>query len=430
MVVELRQLKQYAGHEVTVQGWMAAKRSLGPITFLQLRDGTGFAQGIVERDKVSPQVWDTANSLTIESAVESTGLVAEHPRHPGEYELHITQLAVRHLAEEYPIGRKEHGPEFLHDHRHLWIRSQKQCSLLRVRHEVEQAIRDYFYQNGFVLADSPIFMGSICEDAASLFATDYFDLGKAYLSQSGQLYQEATCMALRKTYCFGPTFRAEKSKTRRHLTEFWMVEAEMAYADFQDLLVLIEDFVRSTTLMVVQRAPQELAFLGREAEYFDCIKEPFHRITYDEILRWLRERGHDIEPGRDLGADEETAVGEGFGKPVFIYRYPKHLRPFYMKVCEDDPNYVWATDLIAPHGYGEIVGGSQREDNLEVLLARIREWGLPEEAYRWYLDLRRYGSVPHAGFGLGIERTTGWIAGVHHIREVIPFPRTILRLEP
>ena len=427
--VEVRELSAHVGEEVTVSGWVGATRVHGKVAFLDVRDGTGVVQGVVVKKQVPASVWEAHGTLTQESSVVVTGTVRSEPRAPGGHELGVTGFEVIGLAEEYPIQPKEHGVDFLLDHRHLWLRSSLQWAGLRVRAEVEQAIHDFFYQRGFVRIDSPILTGSIGEHAGTLFQTDYFD-EKAYLAQTGQLYGEAAAAAFRKIYTFGPTFRAERSKTRRHLTEFWMVEPEVAFLDSEGNMKLQEEFVTYLVERALERCPDELKVLERDTTKLANVRPPFHRLAYTDAVAKLRGMGREIEWGSDLGAPDETALTEGLDRPLFVFDYPKEAKAFYMKENPADPRTVLCDDCLAPEGYGEIIGGSQREDDLERLVARIREQELPEEAYDWYLDLRRYGTFVHSGFGLGIERTVAWITGRPHIREMIPFPRLMNRLKP
>jgi asparaginyl-tRNA synthetase len=428
-VVEIRSLAEHVGDEVTVRGWVETTRAHGKVAFAVLRDGTGLVQGVFLRKELDEAVWERHAVLTQESTVALTGVVRAEERAPGGYELGVTGLEVVALAEDYPIQPKEHGVDFLLDHRHLWLRSSQQRAGLRVRAEVQQAIHDFFYERGFTRIDTPILTGSIGEHAGTLFETDYFG-EKAYLAQTGQLYVEAACPAFRKVYCFGPTFRAEKSKTRRHLTEFWMVEPEVAFADSDDNMRLQEAFVSYLVERALERCADELDVLERDTSKLEHVRPPFPRISYTDAVARLREKGSEVEWGEDLGAPDEVRLTEDYDLPLFVHDYPKTAKAFYMKENPDDPRTVLCDDLLAPEGYGEIIGGSQREDDLERLRARIAEQGLPEEAYGWYLDLRRYGSFPHSGFGLGVERTVAWITGRHHIRELIPFPRLMNRLTP
>ncbi len=428
-MVEIRELGEHVGEQVTITGWVEATRGHGKVAFTVVRDGTGVLQGVLVKSKVDEAVWDLQQSLTQESLVSLTGEVKEDARAPGGYELGVTAVELVSAAEEYPIQPKEHGVDFLLDHRHLWLRSSLQRAGLRIRAEVEQAIHDFLYQRDFVRIDTPILTGAIGEHAGTLFETDYFG-DPAYMAQTGQLYVEAACPAFRRVYCFGPTFRAEKSKTRRHLTEFWMVEPEVAFADSNDNMKLQEDFVSYIVERALENCAEELKVLERDTRPLEAIRPPFPRMSYTEAVSFLQDKGNDVEWGRDLGASDEATLMEGRDLPLFVHDYPKEAKAFYMKENPEDPRTVLCDDLLAPEGYGEIIGGSQREDDLERLQARIREEKLPEEAYAWYLDLRRYGTFPHSGFGLGVERTVAWITGRHHIREMIPFPRLMNRLYP
>ncbi|HEU4647764.1 MAG TPA: asparagine--tRNA ligase [Gemmatimonadales bacterium] len=428
--VSISDLRNHVGQTVTVRGWITTTRSSGKIAFLVLRDGTGYLQGVVAKKEVPEAVWNTFGTLTLEASVAVTGVVREEPRSPGGYELGVSDLEVLGESVDYPIGPKEHGPQFLFEHRHLWLRSRRQVAIAKVRHEVEQGIRDFFYERNFTLVDTPILTGAIGEEAGNLFSTEYFDLGKAYLAQTGQLYVEAAAAALGKVYCFGPTFRAEKSKTRRHLTEFWMVEPEVAFNDSAANMRLQEEFVSYLVARVLDRRKEELKELERDTAPLERVQVPFARISYTDAVTKLRSHGSDMEWGRDLGGDDETLLAQQYDRPVFVYNYPKGVKAFYMKENPDDPRTVLNNDCLAPEGYGEIIGGSQREDNYDKLLARIIEQGLDPKAYEWYLDLRKYGTFVHSGFGLGIERTVAWICGIPHVREAIAFPRQIYRLYP
>jgi asparaginyl-tRNA synthetase len=428
--VWINELRAHVGDTVTVRGWVVTTRSSGKIAFLVLRDGTGTVQGVLSKKEVSEDTWSAFGALTQEASVAMTGVVRDDPRSPGGVELSVSQLEPIGASPEYPISPKEHGTTFLFEHRHLWLRSRRQVALARLRHEVEQGIRDYFYQEGFTLVDTPILTGAIGEEAGNLFATDYFDLGKAYLAQTGQLYVEAAAAALGKVYCFGPTFRAEKSKTRRHLTEFWMVEPEVAFNDSDANMRLQESFVSYIVARVLDRRKEELEEFERDIAALERVQAPFPRISYTDAVAKLNGLGSDIKWGDDLGGDDETLLAKEYDRPVFVFNYPKQVKAFYMKENQADPRTVLNNDCLAPEGYGEIIGGSQREDDYDKLLARIREQGLDPESYRWYLDLRRYGTFVHSGFGLGIERTVAWIAGIPHIREAIAFPRQIHRLYP
>jgi asparaginyl-tRNA synthetase len=428
--VDITELRAHVGQTVTVRGWVVTTRSSGKIAFVVVRDGSGLMQGVLSKKEVPDSTWAAFESLTQEASVAITGTVREEPRSPGGYELAVQTMEVLGKSPEYPISPKEHGTTFLFEHRHLWLRSRRQVAVARVRHEVVQAIRDFFYQRGFVLVDTPILTGAIGEEAGNLFATDYFDLGKAYLAQTGQLYVEAAAAALGKVYCFGPTFRAEKSKTRRHLTEFWMVEPEVAFNDSDANMRLQEEFVGYIVSRALDRRAEELKELERETDPLERVQPPFPRISYTEAVARLNGLESDIAWGSDLGGDDETLLAREYDRPVFVYNYPKQVKAFYMKENPDDPRTVLNNDCLAPEGYGEIIGGSQREDDYDKLLERIKEQGLDPEAYRWYLDLRKYGTFVHSGFGLGIERTVAWICGIPHIREAIAFPRQIHRLYP
>jgi asparaginyl-tRNA synthetase len=423
-------LPALAGQPVTVRGWVMTTRSSGKIAFVSLRDGTGYLQVVVSKKDVPESVWDALGGLTQETSVEVTGTVRADARAPGGVELTASDLRVLGSSPEFPISPKEHGTAFLFEHRHLWLRSRRQVAIARVRHEVIQAIRDFFYERGFVLVDTPILTGSIGEHAGTLFATDYFDLGKAFLAQTGQLYVEAAAAALGKVYCFGPTFRAEKSKTRRHLTEFWMVEPEVAWNDSDANMRLQEDFVSYIVRRCLERRRPELAELERNLAPLEACVPPYHRVSYTDAIEKLKGLGSSIEWGGDLGGEDETLLAKQYDRPVMVYNYPKAVKAFYMKENPADPRTVLNNDMLAPEGYGEIIGGSQREDDYDKLRARITAEGLPEEAYGWYLDLRKYGTFVHAGFGLGVERTVAWICGIPHIREAIAFPRTLYKLWP
>ncbi len=426
----IKDLPALAGQTVTVRGWVMTTRSSGKIGFLVLRDGSGYVQAVALKNELAADVWDRFKTVTQETAVAITGAARVEPRAPGGVEVAVQGIDVLGPSSDFPITPKEHGTAFLFEHRHLWLRSRRQVAIMRVRHEVIQAVRDFFYERDFVLVDTPLLTGSIGESAGTLFETQYFDLGKAYLAQTGQLYLEAAAAALGRVYCFGPTFRAEKSKTRRHLTEFWMVEPEVAWNDSNDNMGLQEQFVSFIVGRVLERRGEELKELERDTAPLTRVSPPFPRISYTEAVAKLRELGSDLEWGTDLGGDDETLLARQFDRPVFVYNYPRRVKAFYMKQNPDDPRTVLNNDCLAPEGYGEIIGGSQREDDLDLLRERIREQGLPEEAYGWYLDLRRYGTFVHAGFGLGVERTVAWICGIPHIRETIAFPRMMYRLYP
>lgn len=429
-VCYIDEVGNFVGQDVTIRGWLYNKRSSGKIHFLLLRDGTGTIQGIVTKDGSKAGVFDLYDQLTQESSLVVTGSVRADSRAPGGYELSIKELQVVQIASDYPITLKEHGIAFLMENRHLWLRSSRQTQILKVRNEIIWAIREYFYQKKFILIDTPILTGSIGEGAATLFETQYFDLGKAYLAQTGQLYLEAACMALGKVYCFGPTFRAEKSKTRRHLTEFWMVEAEVAYNDNNANIDLEEDLIVKVVTRVLERCQEELKSLERDTKPLEMVRKPFPRVSYDEAVKILQQQGSTIQWGSDLGGEDETIFTKLYDRPVFIYNYPRNCKAFYMKENPENPRTVFCADCLAPEGYGEIIGGSQREDDYHKLLNRIKHENLPVEPFQWYLDLRKYGSVPHAGFGLGIERTVAWLCGLPHVRETIPFARMLYKLYP
>lgn len=429
-MVYINKLAEHVGKEVTLKGWLYNKRSSGKLQFLMLRDGTGLVQCVVFKGNVSDDIFNAAKKLTQESSFEITGTVKKDERQVGGHEVDVIDLKVISIAEEYPITPKEHGIEFLIDHRHLWLRSKKQWAIMRIRHRIVKAIRDFFDDRGFVLFDPPIITPNACEGTSTLFETPYFDLGTAYLTQSGQLYAEAGAMALSKVYTFGPTFRAEKSKTRRHLTEFWMVEPEMAFYDLDDNMDLAEEFVEYIVQTILSERKEELEILERDTTNLEKVKRPFPRISYTEAVEILKRKNHAFEWGNDFGGADETVISEEFDRPVMIHRYPSEVKAFYMKRDPQNDKVALAVDMIAPEGYGEIIGGSQREDDLNKLLERIKEHNLPQTFFEWYLDLRRYGSVPHAGFGLGLERTVSWICGLDHLREAIPFPRMIYRNTP
>ncbi|WCK56128.1 asparagine--tRNA ligase [Aneurinibacillus sp. Ricciae_BoGa-3] len=429
MLTTISRIGKHVGEEVRLGGWLFNKRSSGKIQFLQLRDGTGFIQGVVVKNEVAPEVWEAAKSLTQESSLYVTGTVRADERAKSGYELTVTGVEPIQIAHEYPITPKEHGIEFLMDHRHLWIRSMRQQAVLSIRSAIIQAVYKFFDERGFFKVDPPILTPTSAEGTTTLFHTQYFD-EEAYLSQSGQLYMEAAAMAMGRVFSFGPTFRAEKSKTRRHLIEFWMIEPEMAFADHEENLRVQEEFVSYVVQYVLKNCQLELKRLDRDVSKLENIKAPFPRITYDEAIQMLQKEGHEIQWGEDFGAPHETAIAEKFDRPVFITHYPTSIKAFYMKPDPNRPEVVLCADLIAPEGYGEIIGGSQRIDDLELMNERYKEHQLNPEAYQWYLDLRQYGSVPHSGFGLGLERTVAWICGTEHVRETIPFPRLLNRLYP
>ncbi len=428
--VDIRDLSLHTGETVRLRGWVRKHRSSGKILFVILRDGTGEVQVVFAKGEVDGPSWETAEALAHEASIEVDGVVREDARAPSGYEITGRRVELIGPSPEFPIQPKEHGTDFLLQNRHLWLRSPRQAAIMRVRDEVVRAIRDFFHERDFVLVDTPILTGAIGESAGTLFETEYFDLGKAYLAQTGQLYLEAAAAVLGKVYCFGPTFRAEKSKTRRHLAEFWMVEPEVAWLDSEGNMGLQQDFITFIVTRVLENRRADLAVLEREIENLEAVRPPFDRMSYTEAVEYLRAGGSEIEWGSDLGAEDETKIAEGRSVPVFIYDYPKRAKAFYMKENPEDPRTVKCNDLIAPEGYGEIIGGSQREDDHDRLLARIREEDLPEDTYDWYLDLRRYGTFPHSGFGLGVERTVSWICGLDHLREAIAFPRLMTRLKP
>jgi asparaginyl-tRNA synthetase len=427
--VYIDQLKDCVGDEVAVRGWLYNKRSSGKIAFLELRDGTGLVQAVVVRDKVDDDVWDAIETIGQESSLIAHGVVKADERSPSGVELAVSTITVVQAVEGYPISPKEHGVEFLMDRRHLWLRSSQQHAILRVRSKLEKLCRDYFYERGYTLLDSPILTPLSVEGTTTLFSTDYFGRS-AYLTQSGQLYQEAGAMAFGKVFCFGPTFRAEKSKTRRHLTEFWMLEPEIAYATIDDVMDIAEDFIRTVIAQALVECDTELTTLERDRAPLEALTEPFPRVHYDEAVRLLQEAGEDFEWGSDFGGGHETILSESFGQPIFINRFPARIKPFYMEPDPERDDLVLGCDLIAPEGYGEIIGGGQRIHDVTLLEQKLAEHKLPSEPYEWYLDLRRYGAVPHAGFGMGLERLVAWVTNRPHLRETIPFPRTLGRLEP
>ena len=425
----IAQIAAYEGGEVELRGWLYNKRSSGKLHFLQIRDGTGIMQCVAFRDDLGPELFDQCDHLGQESSVVLRGLVRREPRAPAGFELSVRQVQIIQAAEGYPISPKEHGVSFLMDQRHLWLRSTRPHAVLKVRGEVLKACRDYMERGGFMLVDAPIFTPAACEGTSTLFETDYFDQ-KAYLTQSGQLYMEAAAMAFGKVYCLGPTFRAEKSKTRRHLTEFWMIEPEMAFCDLAEDMQVAEGLVYHVVQWVLERCQQELLVLERDLKPLEKITATFPRISYDQAVAQLKAQGSDIQWGEDLGGDDETLLSSGYDAPVLVHRYPAQVKAFYMKGDPEDPRLALCVDMLAPEGYGEIIGGGQREDSLETLERKIDAHSLPKDAFAWYLDLRRYGSVPHAGFGMGIERVVTWLCGLHHVRETIPFPRTMQNLYP
>jgi len=422
-------ISQYEGKRVCIKGWLYNIRIGGSILFLQVRDGSGIIQAVLVKKEIGEEVFQMAKKLTQESSIIVTGSVRADSRAPGGFELTIDGLELVGESPDYPITPKEHGIDFLMENRHLWLRSSRQHAILRIRAEIIKACRDYFNDRGYILIDSPILTPSACEGTTTLFATDYFGQ-KAYLTQSGQLYVEAAAMAFGKVYCFGPTFRAEKSRTRRHLMEFWMIEPEVAYCDWKTNMEIQEDFLEYVVGTVLKNRWKEIEQLERNTKYLENVKKPFPRLHYDDAVKILQSKGQKIEWGDDFGAEHETMLTEEFDKPFFVHHFPHVSKAFYMKRDPDRPECALCSDLLAPEGYGEIIGGGQREDNYDKLLEGVKKHNLDEEAYKWYLDLRKYGSVPHAGFGLGIERTVSWICGLHHVREAIPFPRTLNRMYP
>ncbi|HEX4841915.1 MAG TPA: asparagine--tRNA ligase [bacterium] len=430
MRMRIEEAATHVGADVEIRGWLYNKRSSGRIHFLVIRDGSGLMQAVMAKADVSSEAFAAADGLTQESAVIVSGVVRADQRAPGGFELLVRDLQVVQLAEAYPITPKEHGVEFLMDHRHLWLRSRRQHALMRIRAEVIRAATEFLDRAGYLRVDTPILTPAAVEGTTTLFETPYFDLGTAYLTQSGQLYNEAAAMAFGQVYCFGPTFRAEKSKTRRHLTEFWMLEPEAAYMVLEEYMEFAEALVCAIVAQVVQRRRGELGVLERDVAHLDKVRPPFPRLSYDEALARLAAAGKPLPWGEDLGGDEETVISSAFDRPVFVHRYPAQCKAFYMQPDPTRPEVVLSADLLASEGYGEIIGGGQRIHDLHLLEQRLHEHHLPPDVYRWYMDLRRYGSVPHSGFGLGIERTVAWIAGIEHVREAIPFPRLLNRLYP
>lgn len=432
----ISKLSEHVGQQVTINGWLYNQRSSGKIMFPQLRDGTGVVQCVAVKNSITPEVWDSLKNLGQESAVSIRGTVREDSRAPGGFEIDLLDAKVVSAVQDYPITPKEHGTEFLMDHRHLWLRSRRQHAILKVRHTVVKAVRDFLDNDGFTLCDSPIFTPAACEGTSTLFEVDYFDGEKAYLTQSGRLYNEATAAALGKVYCFGPTFRAEKSKTRRHLTEFWMVEPEMAYATLEDVMTLSERMLSYIAERVLETRDEELKILERDRSKLEAIVPPFPRLHYDDAVKMLHE-GHEtgaletkFEWGGDFGAPDEAYISSKYDKPVMVHHYPAEVKAFYMARDPERNELALGVDVLAPEGYGEVIGGGERATSLEFLLEQIALHKLPQEAFEWYLDLRRYGSVPHAGFGMGVERCTAWMCGIEHVRETIPFPRMLYRLRP
>lgn len=427
--VLIKNLSRHVGEKVMIQGWLYNKRSSGKIKFLIIRDGTGIVQAVMAKQEASEELFAMVDSITQESAIQVWGIVREEPRSKSGFELTLTDVKVLSMSEPYPITHKEHGVDFLMDRRHLWLRSPRENAILRIRAEIEMAAREFFHQNDFLLVDSPIITPAACEGTTTLFQLDYHG-EKAYLTQSGQLYNEASAMAVGRMYCFGPTFRAEKSKTRRHLMEFWMIEAEAAFCDMDDNIKIQEELIYFIIQRVLKNRRKDLEFIGRDISKLEAITLPFPKISYTEAVQILRDNGIDFNWGDDFGAPHETAISENFNAPVFVHRYPTEIKAFYMKPDPDDPKVVLGADLLAPEGYGEIIGGGQRIDDLQLLEQRIAEQKLPQEAFEWYVDLRRYGSVPHSGFGLGLERTVAWLCKLDHVRETIPYPRMLYRVYP
>jgi asparaginyl-tRNA synthetase len=430
MHVHIEDIGRHEGEEVTIKGWLHNRRSSGKIHFLTLRDGSGFIQAVMSKAAVGDDRFKAADHLSQETSLIVTGTARADKRAPSGYEIDVKSFEVVGASHDYPITPKEHGVDYLLDRRHLWIRSERQQAILRVRHEIINAVRDFFNGRGFILADTPIFTPAACEGTTTLFPAQYFEEQTAFLTQSGQLYNEANAMALGRVYCFGPTFRAEKSKTRRHLTEFWMVEPEMAYADLNDIMELAEDLVVSVVGRVIENRRRELTVLERDISKLETVQKPFPRISYDEAVKTLQSKGLPIEWGGDFGGPDETALSEQYDRPVMVHRYPAAIKAFYMKPDPDRADLALGVDVLAPEGYGEIIGGGERLADLDLLLERIKEHNLPQEAFEWYLDLRRYGTVPHGGFGMGIERVVAWICKLEHVRETIPYPRMLYRLYP
>lgn len=429
-MTRIKDLKNHIDQEVEIAGWVYNFRSSGKISFLQIRDGSGFIQAIIVKSEVNEKVWQDIEKMTIETSVKIKGTVTEHPKQPGIFELQVKDLELVQVAEDYPIGKKEHGIDFLLDNRHLWLRSSKQIAIQKIRNAVIRAINNFYQEQNFIKIDTPIITPNACEGTTTLFELDYFDLGKAYLSQSGQLYLEAAIFAHGRVFDFSPTFRAEKSKTRRHITEFWMTNAEMAFAGQEENIKMQENLVCHIVKKVLAENLEELEILERDIEPLKKIKAPFERLDYMQAIKKLQELGSNIKDGDDLGNDDETILTKEYSKPIFVENYPSAVKAFYMKRMGGDDKYALCDDLLAPEGYGEIIGGSVREDDYNILLKRIKEHNLPIEDFNWYLDLRKYGSVPHAGFGMGLERVITWVCGLKHVRETIPFPRLITRLKP
>ena len=428
--VYIEDIGTHEGEEVTIKGWLHNRRSSGKIHFLTVRDGSGFIQAVMSKAAVGDDLFKAADHLSQETSVIVTGTARADKRAPSGFEIDVKGVEVVGASHDYPITPKEHGVDFLLDRRHLWIRSERQQAILRIRHEIINAVRDFFNHRGFILADTPIFTPAACEGTTTLFPAQYFEDQTAYLTQSGQLYNEANAMALGRVYCFGPTFRAEKSKTRRHLTEFWMVEPEVAYADLNDVMALAEDLVVSVVARVLEKRRRELTIIERDVSKLEAVQKPFPRISYDDAVKRLQAKGLPIQWGGDFGGPDETTLSEEYDRPVLVHRYPAAIKAFYMKPDPDRADLALGVDMLAPEGYGEIIGGGERLADLDLLLARIKEHNLPQEAFEWYLDLRRYGAVPHGGFGMGIERVVSWICKLDHVRETIPYPRMLYRLYP
>jgi asparaginyl-tRNA synthetase len=428
--VYIENIGRHEGEQVTIKGWLHNRRSSGKIHFLIVRDGTGFIQAVMSKAAVGEELFKTADHLSQETSIVVTGTVRADKRAPSGYEIDVKNLELIGESHDYPITPKEHGVDYLLDRRHLWIRSERQQAILRIRHEIINAVRDFFNGRGFILADTPIFTPAACEGTTTLFPAQYFEEQTAYLTQSGQLYNEANAMALARVYSFGPTFRAEKSKTRRHLTEFWMVEPEMAYADLDDVMELAEDLVVAVVGRVLDKRRRELTVIERDVSKLEAVQKPFPRIAYDDAIKRLQAKGLPIQWGGDFGGPDETTLSEEFDRPVMVHRYPAVVKAFYMKPDPARPELALGVDVLAPEGYGEIIGGGERLADLDLLLQRIKEHDLPQDAFEWYLDLRRYGTVPHGGFGMGIERVVAWICKLEHVRETIPYPRMLYRLYP
>ncbi|HET6959230.1 MAG TPA: asparagine--tRNA ligase [Vicinamibacterales bacterium] len=430
MHVYIEDIGKHEGEEVTIKGWLHNRRSSGKIHFVTVRDGSGFIQAVMSKAAVGEELFKAADHLSQETSIIVTGTARADKRAPSGYEIDVKTIEVVGASHDYPITPKEHGVDYLLDRRHLWIRTERQQAILRIRHEIINAVRDFFNGRGFILADTPIFTPAACEGTTTLFPAQYFEDQTAYLTQSGQLYNEANAMALGRVYCFGPTFRAEKSKTRRHLTEFWMVEPEVAYADLNDVMALAEDLVVSVVGRVLEKRRRELSIIERDVSKLEAVQKPFPRISYDDAVKRLQAKGLPIQWGGDFGGPDETTLSEEYDRPVLVHRYPAAIKAFYMKPDPERADLALGVDMLAPEGYGEIIGGGERLADLDLLLQRIKEHNLPQEAFEWYLDLRRYGTVPHGGFGMGIERVVSWICKLEHVRETIPYPRMLYRLYP